>query len=80
MKNHLKKIFVENFDWYKTIAYFDKTDGFIWLYNRTKYLVLFGPEKYNAIYSRMRYVKVILLMFFLIIMQELKLIHMTLFL
>ena len=32
---------------------FDKVDGFI--IDRTRYLVLFGPEKYDAIYIRIRY-------------------------
>ena len=35
---------------------FDKVDGFIRVYDGIRYLVLFGPEKYNAIYSRIRYV------------------------
>ena len=30
---------------------FDKVGGFIRVYDRTRYLVLFGPEKYNAIYN-----------------------------
>ena len=34
---------------------FDKIDGFIRVYDGTKYLVLFGPEKYDAIYNRIRY-------------------------
>ena len=34
---------------------FDKTDGFIRVYDGTKYLVLFGPEKDDAIYNRIRY-------------------------
>ena len=34
---------------------FDKVDGFIKIYDGTKYLVLFGPERYNAIYNRIRY-------------------------
>ena len=34
---------------------FDKIDGFIRVYNGTRYLVLFGLEKYNAIYNRIRY-------------------------
>ena len=33
----------------------DKVDGFIRVYDGTRYLVLFGPEKYNAIYNRIRY-------------------------
>ena len=27
----------------------EKTNGFIRVYNGTRYLVLFGPEKYDAI-------------------------------
>ena len=34
---------------------FDKVDGFIGDYVGTKYLVLFGPEKYDAILDRIRY-------------------------
>ena len=34
---------------------FDKIDGFITVYNGTRYLVLFGPEKYVAIYYRIIY-------------------------
>ena len=35
---------------------FDKVDGFIRIYDRTRYLVLFGTEKYNAIFNRIRYI------------------------
>ena len=34
---------------------FDKVDGFIRDYGGTKYLVLSGPEKYDAILDRIRY-------------------------
>ena len=34
---------------------FDKIDGFIRTYGGTRYLVLLGPEKYDAIYNRIRY-------------------------
>ena len=34
---------------------FDKVDGIIRIYDRTRYLVLFGAEKYDTIYNRMRY-------------------------
>ena len=34
---------------------FDKIDEFIRVYNWTRYLVLFGSEKYGSIYSRVRY-------------------------
>ena len=34
---------------------FDKVDVFIKDYNGTRYLVLFGLEKYDAIYNRIRY-------------------------
>ena len=35
---------------------FDKTDGFIKIYDGTRYLILFDSEKYDAIYSRIRYI------------------------
>ena len=34
---------------------FDKVDGIVRDYNGTKYLVLFGPQKYYAIFNRIRY-------------------------
>ena len=34
---------------------FDKIDGFIRIYDRTTYLVLVGPEKYDASCNRIRY-------------------------
>ena len=34
---------------------FDKTDGFIRTYDGTRYLLLFRSEKYDFIYSRIRY-------------------------
>ena len=34
---------------------FDKVDGFIKIYDGTRYLVLFAPEKYNAIFNRIKY-------------------------
>ena len=33
---------------------FDKVDGFITVYDGTRYLVLLGGEKYNFIYNRIR--------------------------
>ena len=33
----------------------DKIDRFIRIYDETKYLVLLGPEKYDVIYNRIRY-------------------------
>ena len=33
----------------------DKTDGFITGYDGTRYLVLFGSEKYDSTYNRIRY-------------------------
>ena len=35
---------------------FDKTDGYTRVYDGTRYLVLFGAEKYDVIYNRIRYV------------------------
>ena len=34
---------------------FDKIDRFIRVYDGTRYLVLFGSEKYDSIYNRIRY-------------------------
>ena len=34
---------------------FYKINGFIRVYDRTRYLVLFGPEKCDAIFNRIRY-------------------------
>ena len=34
---------------------FDKVDGFIKISDGTRYLVLFAPEKYNAIFNRIKY-------------------------
>ena len=34
---------------------FDKIDGFIRIHDRIRYLTLFGSEKYDAIYDRIRY-------------------------
>ena len=34
---------------------FVKVDGCVRVYDETRYLVLFGPEKYDAIYNRIRY-------------------------
>ena len=34
---------------------FDKIDGFIRVCDGTRYLVLFGPEKYDVIFNRIRY-------------------------
>ena len=37
------------------IIRFNKIDGFIRIYDRTRYLALLGPEKYDAVYNRIRY-------------------------
>ena len=56
MKNHMTYDFS-----YKTLIgskplriRFDKIDGFITIYDGTRYLTLFGSEKYDAIYDRIR--------------------------
>ena len=38
--------------------WFDKTDGFIEIYDGTGYLALVGLEKYKAIYNRIRYLMI----------------------
>ena len=34
---------------------FNKKDGFIRVYYGARYLILFSPEKYDAIFNRIRY-------------------------
>ena len=34
---------------------FDKKEGFIRVYDRTRYVVLFGREKYDFVYNRIKY-------------------------
>ena len=34
---------------------FNKIDGFIKIYDGTRYLTLFGSKKYDSVYGRMRY-------------------------
>ena len=46
------------------------------LYNGTRHLVIFGPEKCNTIYNWIRFKRLVLYIAFLINMQELKLIYM----
>ena len=58
---------------------FDEVERFVRVYDGIRYLVLFDSEQYNAIYNRIRYLlsqKVVLYMFFLIIMRKYKLILM----
>ena len=38
---------------------FNKIDGFIRIYGETGYLTLFGSEKYDAIYNRIRHLIII---------------------
>ena len=57
---------------------FDKVDGIIKIYDGTRYLVLFVPEKYGAIHVRFSYhisEKVLLHIVLIIILQESDLIH-----
>ena len=65
LKNRTSYFFDENS--YESISYknfmgakplrirFDKIDGFIKIYDRTRYLALFSPGIYGAIYDRIRY-------------------------
>ena len=60
---------------------FDKIDAIIKVYDGIRYLVLFGPEKYGAIYNRIWYLisqESGLNMFSLIVMQLIQLIRMIL--
>ena len=47
--------FVENFGEKLLRIMLDKVDWFVRDYDRTKFLVLFDPEKYGAIFDRFRY-------------------------
>ena len=58
----MDKITGKCFDSYKTLIdpktwrfRFDKIDGFIRIYDGTRYLTLFGSEKHKAIYDRIKY-------------------------
>ena len=59
---------------------FDKIDGFIRVYDGTRYLVLLETEKYNFIYNRIRYLTEVKsgITYVWIIMQESTLIHIIL--
>ena len=35
---------------------FNKIDGFIKIYDGTRYMVLFGPERYDEIYNWIKYI------------------------
>ena len=60
MENHTKivyKISCKSVMVVKTLhVMFDKIDGFITVYDGTRYLVLFRSEKYVFIYNMIRYV------------------------
>ena len=49
-----RKIIRKYFD-LRHFVRFDKLDGFVRVYNGTRYLVLFGCEKYDTIYNKIRY-------------------------
>ena len=59
MKNHTKICslwhFIQIFGSKPSRIRFDEVDGFIRIYDGIQYLMLLGPEKYDAIYSRIRY-------------------------
>ena len=63
MKSHMKMIGAK--PWHKR---FDKLNGFIRIYDGTRYLVLVGPKKFDAIYNKKKVKRVVLHMFFLSIM------------
>ena len=63
---------------------FDKIDRFIRIYDGTRYLTLFGSEKYDAIYNRIRYLlslkSNITYVFFMFFFQKSKLILLIIYL
>ena len=63
MKTHTKNVLVYNIS-YKILIdakplriRFNKVHGFIRVYDGTRHLILFGSEKYDFFYSRIRYCK-----------------------
>ena len=63
--------------------WFKKIDRFTKIYDGIRYLVLCGPESYDAIYNRIGYLiseKVTLQILLIIILQDLELIHIILYL
>ena len=57
MKNHTKILLFITFYtkfWLVRIR-FNKVNGYIRIYDRARYLLLFRPEKYDAILNRVRY-------------------------
>ena len=52
---------------------FNEIDLFIRIFDGTRYLVLLGTEKYNAIYNRIRYLIVSSTIFFLAVLRKSKL-------
>ena len=47
--------FIQNFGAKSLRIRFDKIDEFIRIYDRSRYSISFGPEKYDATYKRIRY-------------------------
>ena len=61
----------------------DKVDGFVKMYDETRYLVLIGSERHDAIYNRIRNLiskKSVLQILLIVILQESELIHIILYL
>ena len=58
-KNHTKYFYLSYFVWNfgikPLLIKFNKIDGFLRVYDGTRYLVLFGPEKYDTVYNKIRY-------------------------
>ena len=55
-ENSYESISYKNFMGAKPLRIrFDKIDGFIKIYDRARYLALFGPGIYGTIYDRIRY-------------------------
>ena len=58
MRNHMKRFWFKTFPTNRLKSQhirFVKIDGFIRRYDGTRYLVLFGPKKYDEIYDRFRH-------------------------
>ena len=60
--------------------WFDKIDGLFKTYDGIRYLVLFGPKRYDAIYDRIRdLMKKVVLHIVFIILQKSEFIHIILY-
>ena len=56
-KNHTQILWFKTFGFKPFRIRFDKIDGLIRIYDRSRYLTAFGIGNYDAIYNRIRYLR-----------------------